>query len=381
MKTMRNLFLLCAGLSLFACSSDDDATQQLPEGTGAVTVKIANPSSRGVYEGSSVNQTVNGNITLTLEHGSDKSSVATLTYADDSYTDSGDGTYADLGDVTNTADNLKYTFYGIETPKSITASMYGGVNSYDDILITSNNPDMQADPDEIPVYGEQIGGFSSGQDIIVDDVTYRQYTASFSMTIPVARLEVNVEVGDMSSFGSVELLGAYLDDVKPTADDAAVNYYLKGDDPENSTADADNTGDGAFAILADSYLNDDGTYNSTKSLKLTGDGALSYLPSQNSCFAYNFYPGTNPKFKLLLKVSNKAGQADIPEYQYAILSFNENLEAQNIYKANVVLNAENIQIDEEGADIQYALTATVTKAKWTAISVEGSWGQGTTEQQ
>lgn len=372
MKTLKSLLMLCAGLSFCACSSDNDNVQS-PEGTGAVTIKIANPATRAI-SGASASQVVNGDITLTVVH-SNGTSTATLNYDSGTgkYTDQVvDDSYTDLGDVTANGNDLTYTFYGIGTPSLVSASMYGGVASYNDVAIIGGTPELQVSPNQIPVYGE-ITSFGTGDPIEKSGVTYRQYTAAVTMTIPVARIEVNVEVGDMSTFGSVKLLGVYLDKIKPTGAGTVTNYYLEGD--QSDTKQATGSDAAAYAILKDSY---------TGSPITLADGV--FLPAKvddtKQYFAYNFYAGTNPEFKLLLQVEQKAGQAAIPTYQYAILKdFSTTFENQNIYQVNVVLNDENIQIDEEGANIQYALTATVTKASWTAVSVTGQWGQGTTENQ
>ena len=368
---MRNLFLLCAGLSLFACSSDDEVNNQFPEGTGAVTIKIANPATRAI-SGASASQVVNGDITLTVVH-SNGTSTATLKYNDGTYTDQVvDDSYTDLGDVTANGNDLTYTFYGIGTPSLVSASMYGGVASYDDVAIIGGTPELQVIPDQIPVYGE-IKSFGTGDPIEMSGVTYCQYTAAVTMTIPVARIEVNVEVGDMDTFGSVKLLGVYLDKIKPTGEGTVTNYYLEGD--QSDTKQATGSDAAAYAILKDSYTGSPITL--TDGVFLPAD-----VDSKKQYFAYNFYAGTNPEFKLLLQVEQKVEQAVIPTYQYAILKdFSATFENQNIYQVNVVLNDENIQIDEEGANIQYALTATVTKASWTAVSVTGQWGQGATENQ
>lgn len=394
MKTLKSLFMLCAGLSFCACSSDNEP--QFPEGNGAVTVKIVSPSTR-MISGASETQVVNGDITLKVTHSNGESSVV-LKYDNNAQTYSVSDVEGHLSQntITSSGNDLTYTFFGIGTPSKISASMYGGVPDYSTVAIKGGTPELQVAPNQIPVYGEDTS-FTQGDDITngpTQGTTYRNYIAEIDMTIPVARLEVNVQVGTMTTFGSVELLGVYLDDVKPTGNGDVTNYYLKGDGGSGSTASADGTGDAAYAILSDSYLNEDGTYNENTSIKLTGDGAATFLPANDGSdnkqyFAYNFYAGTNPEFKLLLKVTAGTGQATIPSYQYAILKdFKDatgqntvNFQNQNIYKVNIILNDQNIQIDEEGAAIQYALTATVTKASWTAVGVTGSWGQGTTNNQ
>ena len=52
MKLRKGLFMLCAGLSLCACSSDDG--NQFPEGTGRVEVRIVPPTTaRAITNGTS----------------------------------------------------------------------------------------------------------------------------------------------------------------------------------------------------------------------------------------------------------------------------------------------------------------------------------------
>lgn len=375
MKLTKSLFMLCAaGLSLCACNSDD-IKDQLPEGYGAVTVKIANPTTRAITA-ASTGGVVNGDITLTVTHNYGESSVV-LEYDEinDKYTIGTVNKTAGEEDGELTDTGIGYVFYGIGTPSKITAYMYEGKPSYDDVNIT----DMQQMPNVIPVYGE-VTSFGTGADIKEGNTTYKNYTANIVMTIPVARLEVCVTAQDMSLFKSVELLGAYLDNIKPTANATAVDYYLKGD--MSATKQATNTGDAAYAILSNSYLNDDGTYNSTKALAVSNGAFLPAKDGENKqYFAYNFYAGTNPEFKLLFKVTKKDDQAEIPTYQYAIIKeYKEgstpiDLQNQNIYRIDINLNDENIQIDEEGASIEYALTATVQRAEWGVKTVTGEWAQ------
>jgi len=375
MKTMRNLFLLCAGLSLFACSSDDDATQQFPEGNGEVTVKILNPSARSIIDAASAGGVVTGDIKLKLTHGSGVKEV-TLSYDNSTYTASDGGTVTIVDE-----DELSYTFTSIGAPSLLEASMYGGIADYSNVPIdaTTDNaetteivePNMQAVSSEIPVYGSTTD-FGSP----VKEGEIYKYTASVTMTIPVARMEINVSVGDMSQFGSVELLGVYMDKIYATggATGNATDYKLPGDLGE--------TANGSDAILYDTYLGDNNIYDDDKSIKLTGNDAATVLPKTNGYYAYNFYPnGDNPEFKLLFKVVQKDGEATIPTYQYAILNSYKigdvavTFEKQKIYKINVTLNDDNIQIDESGTAITYSLVATITQASWEVKTVTGGWAQ------
>lgn len=364
MKLTKSLFMLCAaGLSLCACNSDD-IKEQLPEGKGAVTVKITNPSTRSIINAASTGGVVTGDIKLKLTHGGGEKEV-TLSYSAGSYTAS------DGGAVTTQGNDLTYTFTSIGAPSLLEASMHGGVADYSSVAINAVTPNMQASSTEIPVYGSTTD-FGTP----VKDGNMYRYNASVVMTIPVARMEINVSVGDMSQFGSVELLGVYMDKIYATggATGNATNYKLPGDIGE--TAIGDN------AILYDTYLAEGNIYDSSKSIKLTGNDAASVLPQSNGYYAYNFYPnGDNPEFKLLFKVTPKQGEASIPTYQYAILnSYKINdapvaFEKQKIYKIDVTLADDNIQIDESGTAMTYSLVATVTQASWEVKPVTGGWAQ------
>ena len=159
------------------------------------------------------------------------------------------------------------------------------------------------------------------------------------------------------------------------------NYYLAGD--ESATKKADGTGDAANAILADSY----GTPYALSS----GTFAPAKEGETSKYYAYNFYPTTTaPIFKLCLNVTKATGATDeIPTTQYAIIknyTYGTNAPAGKnegdavvfekgyIYTITALeLNADNIQIDEEGTDLAFALTAIVTRAQWTPLAINATW--------
>lgn len=372
MKTLKSLLMLCAGLSFCACNSDNDGL--FPEGKGAVTVQIVPPTTRALSDGTAVDgEVVHGDITLTLHHGGDDQ-TATLYY------NAGDKKYYYDSEFSEPCGSpLKVVFYSVVSPSELEATMNGGVSSYDAIAINSNNPNMQATPDAIPVYGSteefSLSGNKVGESL--------EYTATVDLKIPVARLEVNIKGGDLSSFGSVKVIGAYLDHYKPndgTALSDQTNYYHP-DDTNNETV---KHGTGT------SVLYDSGEYVLTQN---------AFAPSDEQYFAYNFYATKdednattvpNPKFKLLLSVTKTAEGPVIPTTQYAII---ENFVKESapttpvnfvngqIYRiTGLVLNGNtttnNIQVDEEGTAVTYALTATVTQASWGLdTDVTGQWKQ------
>lgn len=362
MKTLKSLLMLCAGLSFCACNSDNEP--QLPEGKGAVTVKIVNPVTRAAQDvvgeattGNTVN--VNGSMTITLYH---------------SLAPTGTEKIVDLNSATQ-----EVTFYNVGAPSRLTAQINGGVDDYSEIEITGGTPELQVEPASIPVFGETSDFELDEDDLVVAEGvnagTYKKYTAAVDLKIPVARLEVQIAKGDLQQFGSVKVLGAYLDGILPTAGGSITDYYLEGDDSDyKSATDEDNP----YAILSYKY---DAPYDLA---------SASYVPGgEDDFFRFNFYApnGTaNPKFKLLLQVDSKEGEADIPQYQYAIIekfvtanggSTEVDMTNGNIYKVtNLSLNSSNIQLDESGEDIAFALVATVTRANWSVIPAFGQWGQG-----
>lgn len=375
MKTLKSLLMLCAGLSFCACSSDNEP--QFPEGTGEVTVKIKAPSTRTLSEATADGTVVNGDIKLVLTHSRGEI-TKTITY--------NEGYSVNEDDFVVSASNnvVTATFYGIGTPSKLTASMHDGVNSYAAIAIDNPSaPNMQAVPTAIPVYGE-TESFTLTEDVIEDTqgADYLKYTAAIQLEIPVARLEVNIVSDDLSDYGSVKVIGAYLDDIYyKAADLTTTNYYLEGDASDYKHATTEDPVTSAYAPL---YHKHD------EALDITTLGT--YAPDEDYYYAFNFYPnGDFPKVKFLLQVSSANG-ATIPQYQYAIISGYDftNANSQKFEKGSIYQitglklngNAENnnIQIDEEGASIEYALVATVKQASWKAFEITGSWTQGETVQ-
>ena len=390
MKTLKSLLMLCAGLSFCACNSDNEP--QLPEGKGKVTVTIANPATRAISEAIVADgDFVNGNITLKLTHdGSEDPVEVTLNWDGTKYT-------ASTGTVTPSGNNLLYTFYDIDTPRLLTASMHGGVPDYSSIAITGGTPELQVEPNVIPVYGE-TDAFNKTGNIINNGDDYVEWRTTVQMTIPVARLEINILVSQLENafadFASVELAGAYLDNVKLTGSAAASNLYLKYDNSSTRKASAGLAS--PYAVLCDNNFTaagDDeslwqGAVDTSAQAYVNiwnGTTAVAKLPANNKYFAYNFYPGATPKFKLCLKVTSSDNTNPIPAIQYAIVTFVEpngtegtkdiDFLAQNIYRVtNLTLDGSRIQVDEDGEDLSFALVATVERAQWTVnTSVEGTW--------
>ena len=279
--------------------------------------------------------------------------------------------------------------------------MNGGVASYNDIAINGATSytagaytvagNMQADPASIPVYESSTSFRKTGEILKNGEVEYIEYesTVNLNGTIPVARLEVQIEAGEdilvdeKNKFSSVAIKGAYLDHILVTPNATkTTNYYLVGDN--SSTKKADGVDAAAHAILADSY-------GDTPYALSSGIFAPAKVAETSKYYAYNFYPTTTaPIFKLCLNVTKADGATDeIPTTQYAIIknyTYGANPPADKnvgdavvfekgyIYTITALeLNADNIQIDEEGTDLAFALTAIVTRAQWTPLAINATW--------
>ena len=349
MKTMRNLFLLCAGLSLFACSSDDDATQQFPEGTGMVEVKIASPSARAV-DGTKIN--IEGDITITLTHANGETLSQTVNV--------GEGT-ADRSQTVK--------FWNVINPSKVTASINGGKNTYADVQIST----LQVEPNVIPAYGE-VSTFGKDATITAtdnDNITgngykagdtgkeFTKYTATVTMAIPVARLEVgtighDAHTSTTCAFNTLTLTGVYLDDVYATG-----GIYSPS----------------AFAAPTVQATNFDGYTNAT--LK----------KATNAASAFNFYgEGTMPTFKVYFEKAvlaegvestdeDRKGWAMITTYKDSEGAPLSKFENGKIYQiANVTLLDKNIVGDEENSAL-YAVEVTVVEAVWTVETTSADWAE------
>ena len=121
MKLTKSLFMLCAaGLSLCACNSDD-IKDQMPEGNGAITVKVTLPETRATVGAT------------TGAAGEDK-----VTVEGDIYVKL---TAAKGGGIQKVAAGNEVTFWGIEGPTMVEAFINGGsyVNTNKPEINTSSN--------------------------------------------------------------------------------------------------------------------------------------------------------------------------------------------------------------------------------------------------
>ena len=379
MKLRKGLFMLCAGLSLCACSSDDETSVLDKE--GAVEVTIVPPvAARSLTEGSTGNDNkikVTGDMYVTLTYGEGGNTTVTKKIASDSQSKS-------------------VKFWGISKPKSVSVTMNGGIESYSETSITAKSTktqsyvdeagtshsdtnisfDMQATPSNIPVYGI-TGDFTLTSDIETNNGTnYQMYTASVELVIPVARLEISVLRQNASTlFSAMNLKGIYLDNIKSTGDG---NYSIDYKHPTDESTSAQNQ---TTALLYDT--ND-------PVIAFTNQNTIA--PNNTQYYAYNFYgwdgnietkdSAENPEVKLYFTgVTAVQGQPAVPANQYAIINQYKNTNDQvitlqngKIYKiVEIGLADTNVGPVESGEDIAYAVTATVVEAVWDIETITGVW--------
>ncbi len=362
MKTMRNLFLLCAGLSLYACSSDDEVTNQLPEGEGMVEVKIVNPLSRAVATGNSSNVSVaDGDVTVTL-------------YYKDGETIKQHGT---VTINTSTGDVAK--FWNVTNPYLVTASIHGGKAPATSAAVTESVVTFEnyggietyqiAPNANVPAYGETKTITKTTNSEVNDGKTYQMYTADLTMQVPFARLEFTVKRSDAESgFTTLNLGGVYLDNLLATGGATTPTNYKHPADDNFEGFITTATGDDALSGLYDTPASD---------FAFTAANVIA--PSESKVYAYNIFPAEGTTNMPVIKVWFKDATDDpsVLPYQYAIIDTYGTLtgfEAGKIYKINAAaLTDTNILPTEDGADAAFGVNVTVTQASWTVETVDATW--------
>lgn len=399
MKLNKFFMLGMAGLAFAACSNEEDvmSVSQL-EGVGAVSVKIVNPTltraiapaTEGENNGT-VTVVPTGNVTIKLEATSGGNTIS-LT-------------------PTEWGEAQEVTFWNVTGPQRITVTMNGGIDDYSSTSIVSTEPNLQALPENIPVYGSttaitltsnedtptsendshEIG--ASSEDV-TNHTSFQMYEATVNLTIPVARLEVSgIKHGTGNFFSDLKIGGVYMDNVKPTGAGERTNYRFGGDD----------TGIGVEAILktaiepAENFLAITGKTEWPG--QITGDDETSV----DGAYAFNFYGATdteeggattseekqalNPKFKIYFpKAMATEDGVEITTPRYAMITkYTSNgtddivLQNGHIYRiADVTLNDDNIIPNEDGKEV-YGVTVTVVEAKWNIVDIQANWAGGGNE--
>lgn len=390
MKMNKFFMLGLAGLAFAACNNEEDLSNQLPEGNGAVTVKLVSPTmTRAIEEGTGDVQTVKviGDIAITLMDGTTPK-TATVTVNEN----------GSLSEPT-------VTFWNVTEPGLITAVMHGGIKDYSSIAIKGGTPELQTLPASIPVYGEAtptpmnvskpgVNGENStniGAQAGDDQKNFDMYEATISLQIPVARLEVSglkhVEHQSPATckFEDLKICGVYLDNVRPGDGGTPTNYRY----PEDTNGGSEND-----ALLFDAInggLTGGDSFTSTGSWPTDAD-------KTNPVFAYNFYApaendatitsvdknvsiAQNPHFKVVFSYTDKSVNPDgVTKYRYAMITAYKNsasdyivMRKGHIYRiVGATIADDGILPDEEG-NATYGVEVTIEEAVWGVETITGEW--------
>lgn len=382
MKLNKFFMLAMAGLTMTACSNDDEMGTQLPKGVGAVSVRIANPSmGRAVGAGHEDAVIVKANTDVVVE----------LT------DDNGAKTYTFTADAWNSTTKKEVKFWNVVNPKSITVAMNGGVVSY-----TAEKSVAAAElqnVENVPVYGKASkftlssnmekpnGDHQAGADPEDKDKTYQMNTATVKLAIPVARLEVGSikhvvhtgEADDNCKYQTLSIAGVYLDNVVPNG--AGVEYKDGAFTNASGTAvdysfDGVN-GTGEEAILKDAINEENKNFLASGAQWPTVEGQV---------FGYNFFgceAAKMPKFKIYFSESVSANpDSPLPAPRYAMITKYMNadgtedlnkFEPGKIYRiTGAFLDDKNI-IGDEGGNTTYGVTVTVEEAQWDPVNITAEW--------
>lgn len=383
MKMNKFFMLGLAGLAFAACSNEEELSNQLPEGTGAVTINIVSPAmTRSVETGTTDNSvTVTGPVTITLEATTGGGSI-TLTKE-------------------QLASQSSVTFWNVESPTKVMVTMNGGKNSY-----TSDAPTVfkNVAPASIPAYGEtssftltsetaspseggsdyETGANADGSD---NSKVYQLYTASVQLAIPVARLEVSgikhvtsgTHTGTDCAYQTLTIAGVYLDNVYATGTGVT---YADGAFPCASGAPTDYSYDGINGTGIEAIWKDAAVTTNF----LTVDAV--WPETVNEAYSYYFFgadAGNLPKFKIYFDTSSaKDPTSPLPAPRYAMITkYKETaengggeitkFEPGHIYRiTSAQLTDENI-IGDEGGNTLYGVEVTVEEAIWTVKTIDAEW--------
>lgn len=386
MKFSKSLLWAFAGLGLYACSNEEvvDNTQ-LPDGVGAVTINIVSPSmSRAIVDGTTATSVpVTGNVTISLEATTGSGSI-------------------DLS-TEELAEQSSVTFWNVKEPKKITVSMNGGKASY----VGEAPTIFTSAPAGVPAYGEvgqnaitlssttsspgKEGGanYETGANSGDENKTYQLYTASVTLAIPVARLEVSgiqhitdTHAATACTYNTLTIAGVYLDNVYATG--AGVTY-ASGAFPCATGAPTDYSYDGTHGTGTAAILKDAATVTDFLTANQT------WPETAGKAYAYYFYgadgAGNLPIFKIYFNQSEaKDATHPLPAPRYAMItSYKQTAEnggAQitkfepgHIYRiTSAKLTDENI-IGDEGGNTLYGVEVTVEEAAWTVETIDAEWAK------
>lgn len=395
MKISKSLFLAFAGLGLFACSNEDvTEINQFPEGSGAVSVKLVNPTSlsrtsdKTPGDAGTTTISITGKLIVSLYEETDLTKVAqTLTI-----------------DASSVNNDTELTFWNVTKPGKITVSINGGASDYTSTAI--NGDGMQNAPAGIPAYGEtteftltdKTGSPNIANDNDADtgnkqeqgadegdqNKVYQKYSASVTMAIPVARLEVSglthVDKGTTCAYTTLAIKGVYMDSLYTQGGTYSTtdNKYSIGSNLVDYCWGKNNgLGTGETAILREEIAGE----ASERSFL----GSSIWPKENDKAYAFNFYAGNeNPVFKIYFDTSESSDDnSPLPAPRYAMITkyVNANgggdvtFENGKIYRIiSAELEDKNI-IGDEGGNTSYGVVVTVKEATWSLVDVNAVWAE------
>lgn len=380
MKLTKGLFLLCAGLSLYACSSDDEVTNQLPEGEGIVEVRIVPPTIARAVTGATTDSDSDNKVTLT---GTYKVKLEAV---------SGGKTI----ELTPSETLQVATFTGVTGPKKVIVTLNDGVADYTNASIDTLNikSSSHITADKVPAYGETIVFNKQSTTTTTEGKVTTTYGAEVQMAIPVARLEIGTISlsSEATGFSKLQVGGVYLDKLRSKGSKYSNGKFeeqaMASDTTDYQFSDTENQfGNGVKYVLGDVVTNVD----------LKTENAV--LPETGKVYAYNFFGATpaespsasavNPQFKIYFSETKLTEESDSAQTlpRYAMITKYKSgdndivLENGKIYRiTDVELKDANIVGDEENKEVEYNVEVTVTEAVWEIVSTTGVWaGDDTTE--
>lgn len=413
MKMNKFFMLGLAGLAFTACSNEEDVVNDFPDGGGAVSIQLVNPSvSTKALAGPSENTVpITGTIKIDLYDDQTTTVSQTMSF-----------------DASTIDDNTVLTFWNVKAPKKIAVSINNGAADYSGVAI--NN--LQGLPGTIPAYGETTkftltsdmkspnlandheatGGnkHEQGAETGDDQKQYQIYTAKVTMAIPVARLEVSgirhkshpqqEEPGtDECEYHTLTIKGVYMDNLFTKGGAYQENNTSAGSDDFYNSKFADGTvlqnycwddavetlGTGITAILKNEITAGDAVGENF--LEEGASWPKATEDDEDQVFAYNFYPATGidnmPKFKIYFDTSLGADPANPkPAPRFAMITKYKTgsgelaaFEPGKIYR---ITNAELVDgniIGDEGGNTLYGVEVTVKEATWTAVDINAEWAQ------
>lgn len=414
MKMNKFFMLGLAGLAFAACSNEEEVVNDFPNGGGAVSIQLVNPSvsTKGLAEPSSNTVPITGTITIDLYDNQTTSVSQTMSF---------DASEIDASTV--------LTFWNVTAPRKIAVSINNGTADYANVDITT----LQDKLANIPAYGETTkftltdemkspnlanehdaatgtgNKHEQGANAGDDKKQYQIYTAKVTMAIPVARLEVSgihhkshpqqADPGtDECEYKTLTIKGVYMDNLytkggayqenntSTETDGFYKSYFANGSVLQDYCWNADdetlNLGTGITAILKNEITagNADGENFLAEGSSWPKDTA----EGDEQVFAYNFYPAAGndmPKFKIYFDKSEGSDATNPkPAPRFAMITKYKTttgdlaaFEAGKIYR---ITNAELVDgniIGDESGNTLYGVEVTVKEASWTAVDITAEW--------